>query len=148
MKALIFDGSLRFVKDAPLPRREGEALIEVIRAGICNTDLEIAKGYAGFNGILGHEFVGRVVESPESSQIGYRVVGEINAGCGICSLCLAGDSRHCPRRTVLGIRARDGAFAQYLSLPTRNLIRVPDSLSDEAAVFAEPLAAAINILEQ
>ena len=148
MKALMFDGNLRFVKDAPAPGREGEALVKVICAGICNTDLEIAKGYASFHGILGHEFVGRVVESPDPSLVGQRVVGEINAGCGACSLCLAGDARHCARRTVLGIKARDGAFAEYLSLPSRNLITVPDSLPDEAAVFAEPLAAAMNILEQ
>ena len=148
MKALKFDGNLRFVNDAPVPGREGEALIQVIRAGICNTDLEIVKGYAGFHGILGHEFVGRVVESPDASQVGRRVVGEINAGCGSCELCRAGDSRHCPSRTVLGIKARDGAFAEYLSLPPHNLIEIPDTLSDEMAVFVEPLAAAFNILEQ
>lgn len=148
MKALKFDGNLRFVNDAPVPRREGEALVQVIRAGICNTDLEIVKGYAGFHGILGHEFVGRVVESPDASQVGRRVVGEINAGCGDCSLCRAGDARHCAARTVLGIKARDGAFAEYLSLPRHNLIEIPDTLADETAVFIEPLAAAINILEQ
>ncbi|HKS41370.1 MAG TPA: alcohol dehydrogenase catalytic domain-containing protein, partial [Blastocatellia bacterium] len=148
MKALKFDGNLRFVNDAPVPGREGEALIQVIRAGICNTDLEIVKGYAGFHGILGHEFVGRVVESPDASQVGRRVVGEINAGCGSCKLCRAGDARHCPSRTVLGIKARDGAFAEYLSLPPHNLIEIPDTLSDETAVFVEPLAAAFNILEQ
>ena len=148
MKALKFDGNLRFVNDAPVPGREGEALIQVIRAGICNTDLEIVKGYAGFHGILGHEFVGRVVESPDASQVGRRVVGEINAGCGSCNLCRAGDARHCASRTVLGIKARDGAFAEYLSLPPHNLIEIPDTLSDETAVFVEPLAAAFNILEQ
>lgn len=148
MKALVFDGNLRYVEDAPRPKREGEALIHVIRAGICNTDLEIARGYAGFHGILGHEFVGRVIESPEPWQVGQRVVGEINAGCGACSLCLSGDSRHCATRTVLGIKERDGAFADMLSLPSRNLIEVPDSVTDEAAVFAEPLAAAMNIIEQ
>jgi threonine dehydrogenase-like Zn-dependent dehydrogenase len=148
MKALKFDGNLRFVNDAPVPGREGEALIKVIRAGICNTDLEIVKGYAGFHGILGHEFVGRVVESPDAAQVGRRVVGEINAGCGNCKLCRAGDSRHCASRTVLGIKARDGAFAEYLSLPPHNLIEIPDTLSDETAVFVEPLAAAFNILEQ
>ncbi|MGA9770992.1 MAG: alcohol dehydrogenase catalytic domain-containing protein [Blastocatellia bacterium] len=148
MKALKFDGHLRFVNDAPVPRREGEALVQVIRAGICNTDLEIVKGYAGFHGILGHEFVGHVVESPDASQVGRRVVGEINAGCGNCDLCRAGDARHCASRTVLGIKARDGAFAEYLSLPPRNLLEIPDTLADEAAVFVEPLAAACNILEQ
>lgn len=134
--------------NAPIPRREGEALVQVICAGICNTDLEIVKGYAGFLGTLGHEFVGRVVESPDGSLIGRRVVGEINAGCGECERCLTGDSRHCAARTVLGIKGRDGAFAEFLSLPPRNLLEVPDSVSDEDAVFVEPLAAALNILEQ
>jgi threonine dehydrogenase-like Zn-dependent dehydrogenase len=148
MRALRFDGSLRFVSDAPRPLRTGEALVEVLRAGICNTDLEIVKGYAGFHGTLGHEFVGRVVESPDQKLLGRRVVGEINAGCGVCALCGAGDARHCPQRTVLGIKGRDGAFADYLSLPTSNLIEVPASIADEEAVFVEPLAAAANILEQ
>lgn len=148
MKALRFDGKLQFVRDADVPRREGEALVRVICAGVCNTDLEIVKGYAGFLGTLGHEFVGRVVESPDASLIGRRVVGEINAGCGECQRCLTGDSRHCAARTVLGIKGRDGAFAEFLSLPPRNLLEVPDSVSDEDAVFVEPLAAALNILEQ
>ncbi|MFL6216109.1 MAG: alcohol dehydrogenase catalytic domain-containing protein [Blastocatellia bacterium] len=148
MRALRFNGSLRFVTDAPVVRREGEALVQVLRAGICNTDLEIVKGYAGFRGTLGHEFVGRVVESPNQALTGRRVVGEINAGCGACELCRAGDPRHCAQRTVLGIHSRDGAFADFLSLPPRNLIEVPDSISDEEAVFVEPLAAAAGILEQ
>lgn len=148
MKALQFDGHLKVVPNAPVPRREGEALVQVICAGICNTDLEIVKGYAGFRGTLGHEFVGRVVESPEDSLIGRRVVGEINAGCGECDRCATNDSRHCAARTVLGIKGRDGAFAEFLSLPPRNLLEVPDSVSDEDAVFVEPLAAAFNILEQ
>lgn len=148
MKAIRFDDNLRFVQNEPVPRREGEALVKVICAGICNTDLEIVKGYAGFHGIPGHEFVGRVVESPDPAQIGKRVVGEINAGCGSCDLCRAGDSRHCSARTVLGIRGRNGAFAEFLSLPADNLIEVPESITNEAAVFVEPLAAAFNILEQ
>jgi len=148
VKALRFDGQLQFVRDADLPRREGESLVRVICAGICNTDLEIVKGYAGFLGTLGHEFVGRVHESPDASLIGRRVVGEINAGCGECDRCLTGDSRHCAARTVLGIKGRDGAFAEFLSLPTRNLLEVPEAVSDEDAVFVEPLAAALNILEQ
>ena len=148
MKALRFDGKLQFVRDADVPRREGESLVRVICAGICNTDLEIVKGYAGFLGTLGHEFVGRVVESSDASLIGRRVVGEINAGCGECERCLTGDSRHCAARTVLGIKGRDGAFAEFLSLPPGNLLEVPDSVSDEDAVFVEPLAAALNILEQ
>ena len=148
MKALTFSESLKLVHDAPVPRREGESLVRVICAGICNTDLEIAKGYAGFQGTLGHEFVGRVVESPDLSLVGRRVVGEINAGCGHCELCLHDDPRHCADRTVLGIKGRDGAFAEFLSLPARNLIGLPESVSDDAAVFIEPLAAACNILEQ
>ena len=148
MKALRFDGNLKLVCDAPVPRRAGESLVQVVCAGICNTDLEIVKGYAGFQGTPGHEFVGRVVESPDNSLIGRRIVGEINAGCGNCELCRRDDPRHCADRTVLGIKGRDGAFAEFLSLPTRNLVELPDSISDDAAVFVEPLAAACNILEQ
>jgi threonine dehydrogenase-like Zn-dependent dehydrogenase len=148
VRALRFDGTLKLVRDAPVPRREGEALVQVICAGICNTDLEIVKGYAGFRGTPGHEFVGRVVESPDARLAGRRVVGEINAGCGQCEVCLQGDSRHCASRTVLGIKNRDGAFAEFLSLPVGNLIEVPDSISDTAAVFVEPLAAAFNIIER
>jgi threonine dehydrogenase-like Zn-dependent dehydrogenase len=148
MKAIVFDGSLKVTADAPVPDRDREALVEVICAGVCNTDLEIVKGYAGFHGTLGHEFVGRVVESPVGSTVGRRVVGEINVGCDACALCRAGDSRHCRARTVLGIKGRDGALAEYLSLPPRNLIEVPDSVPDEAAVFVEPLAAACRILDQ
>lgn len=148
MKALRFDGTLKLVRDAPVPRREGEALVQVICAGICNTDLEIVKSYAGFRGTLGHEFVGRVVESPDARLVGRRVVGEINAGCGECEVCLQGDSRHCASRTVLGIKNRDGAFAEFLSLPARNLIEVPESISDATAVFVEPFAAAFNIIER
>lgn len=149
MKALRFEkGELKVAHDIPVPRREGEALVRVTIAGICNTDLEIVKGYADFCGTLGHEFVGIVEDSPERSQIGRRVVGEINAGCGACSLCRSGDPRHCPQRTVLGIVNRDGAFADYLSLPPRNLLEVPDEVPDRSAVFVEPLAAACQILEQ
>lgn len=148
VKALRLEEKLKLVDDAPVPWREGEALVHVICAGICNTDLEIVRGYADFHGTLGHEFVGHVVESPDRKLVGHRVVGEINAGCGECELCLEGDARHCAGRTVLGIKDRDGAFAEFLSLPVRNLIEVPESVSDEAAVFVEPLAAAFNILEQ
>ena len=148
MKAIRFDGGLRFDAGATIPRRDGEALVRVICAGVCNTDLEIVKGYSGFKGILGHEFVGRVVESRQEGLIGRRVVGEINAGCNSCAVCSSGDSRHCPTRTVLGIKARDGAFAEYLSLPERNLIEVPDSISDEQAAFVEPLAAANHAVEE
>ena len=146
MKALRFDGQLALV-DVAAPQKEGEALIQVLRAGICSTDLEITKGYGGFHGVLGHEFVGRVVESPDPALIGQRVVGEINVGCDRCGLCRTGDSRHCAGRTVLGIHGRDGAFAEYLSLPPRNLIVLPETISNDSAVFVEPLAAAVHILD-
>ena len=148
MKALRFDDRLQLLRDAPLPRRAGEVLVQVLKAGICNTDLEITKGYAAFHGTLGHEFVGRVIESPDDALIGRRVVGEINVGCNVCALCQAGDSRHCAARTVLGIKGRDGALAEFLSLPARNLLTIPDSVPDDTAVFCEPLAAAHHILEQ
>jgi threonine dehydrogenase-like Zn-dependent dehydrogenase len=148
MKALrLEDDKLKLI-NSTIPRRDGEALVRMKMAGICNTDVEIARGYADFRGTLGHEFVGVVEESPDSSQIGQRVVGEINVGCGQCDLCQANDPRHCPNRTALGIRGRDGAFAEYLSLPPRNLLIVPDNVSDRRAVFAEPLAAALEILDQ
>ncbi len=149
MKALRFEqGRLTLAENLPRPNRQGEALIRVALAGICNTDLEIVRGYAGFAGTLGHEFVGVVEESPDASQVGKRVVGEINAGCGRCEMCKGGDARHCPERTVLGIVNRDGAFADYLSLPPGNLLTVPDDIPDHIAVFTEPLAAACEILEQ
>lgn len=148
MKALRFANQQLHLTEVPLPQRAGEALVRVTTAGICNTDLEIIRGYANFSGTLGHEFVGIVEASPEPAQIGCRVVGEINAGCGRCELCQAGDARHCAERTVLGIVGRDGAFAEYLTLPPANLLKVPAGVSDEQAVFTEPLAAACEILEQ
>jgi threonine dehydrogenase-like Zn-dependent dehydrogenase len=149
MKALRFiDGELRLA-DHPMPFAAGEATIRVVKSGICNTDLEIVRGYAGFEGTIGHEFVGVVEESADSpSQIGKRVVGEINVGCDACELCRSGDSRHCPQRTVLGIKRRDGAHAEFLTLPVRNLIEVPENVTNEQAVFTEPLAAAFGITEQ
>lgn len=148
MQALRFENGRLAVEDIPLPRREGESLVRVLLSGICNTDLEIVRGYAGFEGTIGHEFVGLVEESDNTAIVGKRVVGEINAGCGVCDRCLSGDPRHCPKRTVLGIVGRDGAHAEYLSLPTENLLVVPDAVSDRQAVFAEPLAAALGISEQ
>lgn len=149
MKALQFTNGQVNVADVPIPSRQEEALVRVLLSGICNTDLEIAKGYAGFEGTLGHEFVGIVDKAPEGSGLeGKRVVGEINAGCGNCPLCRAKDPRHCLTRTVLGIHGRDGAHAEFLSLPTENLVPVPDTVSDEQAVFIEPLAAAYGIYEQ
>src|ERR671932_309728 len=135
--------------DVPAPSREFEALVRVRLAGVCNTDLEIVRGYAGFRGTLGHEFVGVAERAPGAPELeGRRVVGEINAGCGVCELCRAGDARHCPARTVLGSVGRDGAFAEYLQLPAVNLLPVPDELADERAVFCEPLAAACGITER
>lgn len=149
MKALRFDGTSLSLADVDRPSAPDEALVRVVLSGICNTDLEIARGYAGFVGTIGHEFVGVVERSDDRPDLlGKRVVGEINAGCGRCEKCLAGDPRHCPTRTVLGIVGRDGAHAEYLQLPSRNLLVVPDEVSDLEAVFAEPLAAAYGIVEQ
>lgn len=148
MISLYFDGTLA-LREVPKPERApGEALIKVLLAGICGTDREILKGYSGFHGIPGHEFVGRVVEADDVTWIGKRVVGEINLACGQCDWCAKGLGRHCPQRTVLGIVNRPGAFAEYLSLPAKNLLQVPDEISDEDATFTEPVAAACEILEQ
>jgi len=147
MKALRVDKKNLAVREIDKPERGEEALVRVLLSGICNTDLEIARGYAAFKGTLGHEFVGIVEEATEDAILGQRVVGEINAGCGDCELCKSGDPRHCPKRTVLGILGRDGAHADFLRLPLRNLKAVPDNLVDEHAVFTEPLAAACGILE-
>src|SRR5688572_13628409 len=149
MKALRFENNSLKLSEVAAPAREGEAVVRVLLAGVCNTDLEIIRGYAGFQGTLGHEFVGIVESAPGSPNlIGRRAVGEISAGCGKCSRCRSGDPRHCPQRTVLGIVGRDGTHAEFLQLPTRNLIEVPAGVTDEQAVFAEPLAAAIGIMEQ
>lgn len=161
MKALRYENQKLHVAQIPQPETDGEALVRVTLSGICSTDLEIALGYAGFAGTLGHEFVG-VIEEVSTAQAtesatsdsdrelrrGQRVVGEINAGCGRCNLCQAEDSRHCPNRTVLGIVNRDGAHADFLKLPVVNLLPVPPEISDEQAVFTEPLAAACGILER
>lgn len=149
MKALRFTNEQLTVAEVPNPSPKGEALVRVKVSGICNTDLEIVRGYADFSGTIGHEFVGIVEESDGNPDLsGKRVVGEINAGCGYCDLCLSGDPRHCLKRTVLGIHNRDGAHAEYLRLPVENLIEVPANVSDEAAVFTEPLAAALGITER
>ena len=148
MKATFFDGKKMILdKNYPNPDYD-ETLVRVNLAGICGTDLEILDGYMQYNGILGHEFVGVVEKSSNSDLIGKRVVGEINAGCGKCDSCVNGVERHCPSRTVLGILNRNGAFAEFLSLPEKNLHVIPDSISDEQAVFVEPLAAAFEINEQ
>lgn len=149
MKALRLENGKLNVAEIEKPFSETEALVRVLKSGICNTDLEIARGYAGFSGTLGHEFVGVVEQAKDAKHlIGKRVVGEINAGCGVCEKCLFGDSRHCPARTVLGIINRDGAHAEFLTLPARNLLIVPEEVSDDEAVFVEPLAAAFGITEQ
>ena len=151
MKAIVFDGKLKYVKDHSTPvLAEGEALIQASMTGICNTDLEIVKGYLGFRGILGHEFVGTVLEArgKDQSLVGKRVVGEINCGCGTCEYCVRGFRNHCPSRKTLGILAKDGAFAEYVTLSADNLWEVPGSISDEEAVFVEPLAAAFEITDQ
>jgi len=149
MKALRFEKSRLNLAEIAKPNKENEALVRVIKSGICNTDVEIVRGYANFQGTIGHEFVGVVEESKDLPElVGKRVVGEINAGCDVCKLCLKGDSRHCPNRTVLGIKGRDGAHAEFLNLPSANLLEVPETISDEEAVFVEPLAAAFGITEQ
>jgi threonine dehydrogenase-like Zn-dependent dehydrogenase len=148
MKATYFDGKQIILdKNFPDPQSD-ETLVRVNLAGICGTDLEILDGYMEYDGILGHEFVGTVEKSRNHLMIGKRVVGEINAGCGKCDSCMNRMERHCPSRTVLGILKRNGAFAEFLSLPEKNLHIIPDSINDEQAVFVEPLAAAFEINEQ
>ncbi|HTW86818.1 MAG TPA: alcohol dehydrogenase catalytic domain-containing protein [Candidatus Binataceae bacterium] len=151
MRALLLDQELAVRRDYPDPAaKPGESLVRVELAGICGTDLELARGYMTYRGVPGHEFVGRVIESGRPGLAGQRVVGEINAACGLetCQWCRQGLGRHCPTRTVLGILGRDGTFADYLILPDDNLLPVPDSVSNERAVFCEPLAAAYEIFEQ
>jgi threonine dehydrogenase-like Zn-dependent dehydrogenase len=151
MLALWLENNKIDVRDVTLLRKPGEALIKIRKAGICSTDLELVKGYYPYTGILGHEFVGEVVEANgenRASRIGQRVVGEINVVCNQCEQCRNGRSTHCENRTVLGIVNRDGTFAEYTQLPITNLHRVPDSVPDEMAVFTEPLAAALEIQQQ
>jgi threonine dehydrogenase-like Zn-dependent dehydrogenase len=148
VKALHFDGKRAQVKDLAEPERSpGMARVRVALAGVCNTDLELVKGYMGFQGVLGHEFVGSVVDGPDAWQ-GRRVVGEINFACGRCETCARGLGRHCKARTVMGIQDADGALAEYVNVPIANLHAVPDGVRDDRAVFAEPLAAAFEIPEQ
>ena len=148
MRAAYFDGKkMIFEQNYPKPN-SAEALVRVNLAGICGTDLEILDGYMNYHGILGHEFVGTVEKSENSELVGKRVVGEINVGCGVCCSCRNGMFRHCPNRTVLGILKRNGAFAEFVSLPEQNLHILPNSISNEQAVFVEPLAAALEIKEQ
>jgi threonine dehydrogenase-like Zn-dependent dehydrogenase len=149
MRALLFDGHLRLADDIPEPcPPPGEVRIGTLLAGICNTDLEIVRGYAAFSGVLGHEFVGIVDRADDPALVGRRVVGEINVPCGTCATCRRGLPTHCPHRTALGIRGRNGTLAEHFCLPARNLHVVPDSVPDEMAVFSEPLAAACEVVEQ
>lgn len=151
MRALVFNNKLELKQDFEKPTpKENEALIKVKLVGICNTDYEITKGYMGYNGILGHEFVGVVEEinGEDKSLLGKRVVGEINLGCKNCDYCAKGLERHCPNRQTLGIFNKDGCFADYVTLPLSNLLEVNEKINDETAVFVEPLAAALEILEQ
>lgn len=151
MKAVIFDETLKYVEDYEKPTpKQGEALIKVTYGGVCNTDKEITKGYMGYKGILGHEFTGVVEEINDEDQtlLGKRVVGEINLGCKNCEWCAKDLERHCPNRSTLGILAKDGCFAEYVTLPLSNLIEIPKNVPDEQAVFVEPLAAGLEILEQ
>ncbi len=150
MRALVFrGGKLRFQTRYPLPHAGyDEALIKITHAGICNTDIEIVKGYMGFRGVPGHEFVGVVERYRKKDMIGKRAVGEINIGCGTCVYCRNRLQNHCLSRSVMGILNKDGVFAEYAVLPVRNLYLLPDSVSDEEAVFVEPLAAAFEINQQ
>lgn len=151
MRALVFNNKLELKQNFEKPTpKENEALIKVKLVGICNTDYEITKGYMGYNGILGHEFVGVVEEinSEDKSLLGKRVVGEINLGCKNCDYCAKGLERHCPNRQTLGIFNKDGCFADYVTLPLSNLLEVSEKINNETAVFVEPLAAALEILEQ
>jgi threonine dehydrogenase-like Zn-dependent dehydrogenase len=149
MLALVLDGSARMSSDQPEPVRTlGEALVRVRVAGVCDTDLQLARGYMGFRGVPGHEMVGEVVAADAPDWIGKRVVADINAGCGACEDCIERDGHHCERRTVLGILGRAGAFAELVAVPERCLVAVPDRLVDDRAVFAEPLAAALHVLDE
>lgn len=149
VRALLFDGQApRLTVDHPSPVADGDfAVVRTVLAGICNTDLEILRGYMGFSGVLGHELVG-VVEDGPPALVGERVVAEINFACGHCEACERALGRHCPHRTVMGISSQDGAFAERVAIPVANLHVVPDEVPDETAVFAEPLAAAFEIREQ
>ncbi len=148
MKALWLEENKISLREISQPHKDNEALIKIRKAGICSTDLELVKGYYPYTGVIGHEFVGEVIEAGDAAWVGKRVVGDINVSCGRCEQCLNGRPTHCEHRTVLGIVNRDGTFAEYTSLPVANLHLVPASVPDEMAVFTEPLAAALEIQDQ
>lgn len=152
MKALVYDEDLKLVKDYPNPvLGENEVLIKTIMAGICNTDYEITQGYMGYKGVIGHEFVGRVVDvgcKVDKNLINKRVVGEINCACEECDMCHKNLQRHCPNRSTLGIYKKNGCFSEYFTLPWQNVIEISSNVDDITATFTEPLAAAMEILEQ
>lgn len=149
MKALHLTPDSVLIEETPLPSAAAhEALIGMRVSGVCDTDLQLARGYMNFQGIPGHEFVGEVLACEDKTWLGKRVVGDINAGCGKCRDCVEALGHHCTSRDVLGILGRPGCFAEQFTLPTRNLVEVPDHVSDEVAVFAEPLAAGLHVLEE
>lgn len=152
MKAVVFDNELKLDNNYAKPTpKEGEVLIKTIMTGICNTDLEITKGYMGYKGVLGHEFVGEVVEvgsKKDENWLNKRVVGEINCGCNHDEWCYKGLQRHCPNRQTLGIWQKDGCFSEYFTLPVENIFEISNNVSNEEATFVEPIAAAVEITEQ
>ena len=152
MKALVFDNELKLDNNYPMPKvKDNEVLIKTSMVGICNTDYEITKGYMGYKGVLGHEFVGvvdSVGKNVDKSLIGKRVVGEINCACNNCSYCHQNLQRHCPNRSTLGIWQKDGCFSEYFTLPKENVIEISNNIDDITATFTEPLAAAYEIIEQ
>ncbi|MBN2050601.1 MAG: alcohol dehydrogenase catalytic domain-containing protein [Spirochaetales bacterium] len=151
MKAVYFENGTLSLREIPVPEpAEGEAFIRVLQSGICNTDIELYRGYYGFSGVPGHEFVGLVerVNAADRSLEGRRVCADINIGCGSCPRCLSGDSRHCPQKRTIGINDQQGVFAEYVILPIANLSPVPEEVTDDEAVYAEPLAAALEIGQQ
>src|SRR5580704_6828259 len=149
MLSVVLENGSVFLREVPKPEPPpGYALIRTLVAGICNTDLELQRGYYGFSGTPGHEFAGEVVEADDPAWLGKRVAGEINLACGMCAYCQRSLGRHCPTRTVLGIVRHPGAFQEFFTLPERNLHLLPDTIATDDAVFIEPLAAACEILDQ
>ena len=149
MKALYLDQQVVLKEDYPVPVLvPNEALVKVLRAGICRTDLELTRGYMGFTGVMGHEFVGVVEQCRDKEWIGRRVAARINIACGECIYCYNNLASHCPSRSIIGIKGHDGCFAEYIAVPHTNLHLVPDPISDDEATFIEPLAACYQVLEQ